>query len=537
MTIESSGIISLGTTAGTNRSITAEFGGVTPHNLSEYYNNGSAGVDIPDPIAHAEYQTPTSSGSFTQTGTDGSTARTVVVASTGIGHDSNTGWLTDATNGVETDTTEAGQMNFTNDSGATDYFESPTADPDEQPWGGRYYYSYDQASGIDQNLSYMVRVETSNDGDYHWARWFMGHYRCDTTLISRPNHYTTVNTSSFQDENHSYTKAKVKKVEWESDFFYAVGNSNGVQEVDEDDVYADIIFFNSGNDSRTEVALRIDRTINGNSVGSTVVNSIIACVVEDSSGAQWRFERGTEEAGDGPSNTDQYSMRHRRVPEYSITSQSAGTGWSNNTVTMSNSYTGTLSFPEQNRSGYAAVPSSGEIKLSDFYGLEKITAWTSTLTTGNTQGQFCFKSCSYWPMYGFMRYQTYTQSGQTYVRAIPATNLTSTFTSTEGSMTDTTFDKKTGSPLILGLYWDESLLGTGSVFFSIAGHHTTGDLQSITIGSTTLNFAGANFTRTEDYQDSLFSSGTTYPYTKFQWSGQSNPFPTTEGSTVSISVL
>jgi hypothetical protein len=41
MTIESSGAISLGTTAGTNRSISGELGGTQPHALSEYYRDGS----------------------------------------------------------------------------------------------------------------------------------------------------------------------------------------------------------------------------------------------------------------------------------------------------------------------------------------------------------------------------------------------------------------------------------------------------------------------------------------------------------------
>src|SRR6056300_457857 len=41
MTIESSGAISLGTTAGANRSISAEFGGTVPHALSEYYDAAS----------------------------------------------------------------------------------------------------------------------------------------------------------------------------------------------------------------------------------------------------------------------------------------------------------------------------------------------------------------------------------------------------------------------------------------------------------------------------------------------------------------
>ena len=42
MAIAASGAISLGTSAGTDRSISAEFGGTTPHALSEYYGNGNA---------------------------------------------------------------------------------------------------------------------------------------------------------------------------------------------------------------------------------------------------------------------------------------------------------------------------------------------------------------------------------------------------------------------------------------------------------------------------------------------------------------
>lgn len=49
MAIVSSGAISLGTTAGTDRSISGEFGGTTPHGLSEYYRDGSYsdGINIP----------------------------------------------------------------------------------------------------------------------------------------------------------------------------------------------------------------------------------------------------------------------------------------------------------------------------------------------------------------------------------------------------------------------------------------------------------------------------------------------------------
>jgi len=48
MTIESSGAISLGTTAGTDRSISGELGGTQPHALSEYYrdNSYSDGISI-----------------------------------------------------------------------------------------------------------------------------------------------------------------------------------------------------------------------------------------------------------------------------------------------------------------------------------------------------------------------------------------------------------------------------------------------------------------------------------------------------------
>jgi hypothetical protein len=49
MPIESSGAISLGTAAGTNRSISGELGGSEPHALSEYYRDGSYsdGISIP----------------------------------------------------------------------------------------------------------------------------------------------------------------------------------------------------------------------------------------------------------------------------------------------------------------------------------------------------------------------------------------------------------------------------------------------------------------------------------------------------------
>lgn len=49
MALASSGAISLGSAAGTDRSIAGEFGGSTPHSLSEYYRDGSYsdGISIP----------------------------------------------------------------------------------------------------------------------------------------------------------------------------------------------------------------------------------------------------------------------------------------------------------------------------------------------------------------------------------------------------------------------------------------------------------------------------------------------------------
>lgn len=48
MAIVSTGAISLGTSAGTNRSISAEFGGTEPHSLSEYYGKGNAPASSSD---------------------------------------------------------------------------------------------------------------------------------------------------------------------------------------------------------------------------------------------------------------------------------------------------------------------------------------------------------------------------------------------------------------------------------------------------------------------------------------------------------
>lgn len=61
MTIESSGAISLGTTAGANRSISGEFGGSVPHRLSEYVRGGSF---VPNITQNNAIPTTTSNISF-----------------------------------------------------------------------------------------------------------------------------------------------------------------------------------------------------------------------------------------------------------------------------------------------------------------------------------------------------------------------------------------------------------------------------------------------------------------------------------------
>ena len=55
MTIEVSGAISLGTAAGANRSISGEFGGTTPHSLSEYYEAAAGVPASPDPLDFSDF--------------------------------------------------------------------------------------------------------------------------------------------------------------------------------------------------------------------------------------------------------------------------------------------------------------------------------------------------------------------------------------------------------------------------------------------------------------------------------------------------
>ena len=77
MAIAASGAISLGTTAGTDRSISAEFGGTTPHSLSEYYGDGNA---------------PASSGAISFSDFHGTSDGAVYVGAAALGPTSHPNW-------------------------------------------------------------------------------------------------------------------------------------------------------------------------------------------------------------------------------------------------------------------------------------------------------------------------------------------------------------------------------------------------------------------------------------------------------------
>lgn len=191
---------------------------------------------------------------------------------------------------------------------------------------------------------------------------------------------------------------------------------------------------------------------------------------------------------------------------------------------LGRSATATSSLGESTLRGLAGV-SSGAISMSNFYG--KSSTWTATLTVGYWEGSTCYKGCSYWDLYGYGKYDTYTSGGTTYTKRIPDTNQTST----AGSLTDTTFDKLSNAT-ILGLYHNGS--GTGWLHFSIAGHHSNAGWSTLTIGSSSYSRSSAY--HAQGYQDSEVS-GTTFPYTNWYWINQSaNPFGTTTGATRSISI-
>ena len=181
--------------------------------------------------------------------------------------------------------------------------------------------------------------------------------------------------------------------------------------------------------------------------------------------------------------------------------------------------------------GLISKSSGSAMDFADWYGAS--SGWSATLTQGNYQGKFCFKGCSYWPAYGYALYETYTGSaGTTLMKSIPTNNLTSDITSTEGSLTDTTFDTISNAK-ILAITWDTGF-GSGNFFyFSLYGHHANSGFTSITVGSTT--FLRSAATHTQDYQDDQ-NFTTNYPYTYWMWGGATNPFGTTDGATHTVTI-
>ena len=138
----------------------------------------------------------------------------------------------------------------------------------------------------------------------------------------------------------------------------------------------------------------------------------------------------------------------------------------------------------------SGVPTSGQIKISDFYGAAN-SVWTTDLTVGVFTGKF-------FSLYGFDS------------------------TSSYGSLSDNTVDFKGGAEC-RNLSWGSS---TQNLSFTIVGNHTNA-------GFTTMNINGNSFNRTDaTYQ--YVSNGDPDPFTEWYWSGASNPFGTTVGAVLSV---
>lgn len=110
MAIETTGAISLGTAAGTNRSISAEFGGTTPHSLSEYYGvdtvPGSGAISFSDFYGTSSAPVPAYNSidrSVTEVNEDGSSVCTFTINAVALASGTTVGWsvasaLTSASN-------------------------------------------------------------------------------------------------------------------------------------------------------------------------------------------------------------------------------------------------------------------------------------------------------------------------------------------------------------------------------------------------------------------------------------------------------
>lgn len=143
-----------------------------------------------------------------------------------------------------------------------------------------------------------------------------------------------------------------------------------------------------------------------------------------------------------------------------------------------------------NSSTNSSVPTSGQIKITNFYGAADLV-WTTSLTVGIQTGKF-------FNIYGF--------------------NSVSNF----GSLSDNTVDFKSGAEC-RNLSWGSS---TQTLSFTIVGNQTNA-------GFTTMNINGNSFNRTDaTYQ--YVSNGNPEPFTEWYWGSVSNPFGTSVGAVLSV---
>ena len=135
-----------------------------------------------------------------------------------------------------------------------------------------------------------------------------------------------------------------------------------------------------------------------------------------------------------------------------------------------------------NSSTNSSVPTSGQIKITDFYGAAD-SVWTTNLTVGVLSGKF--------------------------------NTLTGFSEGSFGSLSDNTVDFKSGA-ICRSISWGSA---TQVVALSIDGNLTNA-------GFTTMTFNGNSFNRTDaSYQ--YVPNGNPQAFTSWSWSQSTNPFSTT----------
>ena len=366
MTIESTGQISIGDDAGTNRSISGEFGGTAPHSLSEYYEGGTIVGTLRDQVASGTTAQANTSGNYTHTDSTYGTVRTIAVTP-GTLFTSLSTTSTDAnfslaneTGGVEEEGTA---MDFTD-------FSNPQVDFFQTVGSKKYYVSSRVSGSTTSALHYRWRAESTTDGDYDYVQIYIGEYRAQTSdsypaIAATSLNYYNVGTSS---------SSRVISVEGgTTEMSGTVPSANNWE--------AGVYRPNQGtNDEYVFIGLRIPVGYAGDTTDSSRL--VGAVVFKDDNNQYWRVERYPSDDFDIDSGWAYYSMTHGKVQTPSITSQTATTGWSNNAATISNS--NLVTFPAQTKD--QSLPTSGNpISMSDFYGVEDIDyILQGTMTAGYT---------------------------------------------------------------------------------------------------------------------------------------------------------